>query len=243
MWCPVGYSRFEEVTSKLFERLSDYPDGETALFLEEVDNGFMWTAALDAFVLGCPSLSVCSPDGKVLRISPKLLQRRYCQVNAFGLMFVDADTWTVEIQPIPKIAQDLASSFNRGETEISVASGVYDDEMEDLLSAADDERFHSVFRNFSGWAVMCLEQDAPGHATPTDQMLDYFADSSGLSLKQIVQRIVADYDSNGQVVRDEAHRQYCPDIKREAFRVIWALAADQRPELSRRGPKRMKIKG
>lgn len=256
MWAPIGYVRFDEVASKLADRLSGFPDADILEFWEESGpSGYMWTAALDAFVADCPSLSVCSPDGRVMRIASRILQRRKCQVNSYGLMFVDAHTWTVKLQPIPQIALDYAANIKEGKIEFDTGytnfddeempwiPGSVDDEILDLMEAVDDEKFHNFFRNFSGWSVVCLEKDAPGNSTPADQMLDYFASSANLSLPDIVKKIVADYDANGQVVRDEAHSKYCPDMKRDAFRAVWGLAANQRPNLSRRGPKRLQIKG
>ncbi len=169
-------------------------------------------------------------------------------------MFVDAETWTVKIQATPTIATDYAKSIKDGRVEYDTGHidfesddfewipGTADEEINDLIEAVEDRRFQDFFQRFAGWSIVCLEEDAPGNSTPADQMLDYFASSSDLSLPEIVRRIVADYDDNGQVVRDDAHKKYCPDMKRDAFRAVWSLAANQRRELSRRGPKRSKLK-
>lgn len=120
--------------------------------------------ALIEFLRVCPSLSVCSPDGKVLRISKGLLHKRIGSDRVMDFEFIEphSNGWLVSVQGDEKKWREVARGAASDESALKIIN-----HMLDGLKRAQD-----VYRQFDGWAVTFASDDWPNGPEEMDKLLD-----------------------------------------------------------------------
>ncbi|WP_407491885.1 hypothetical protein [Pseudooceanicola sp. MF1-13] len=163
MFCPPGYALLEQIYPKILDR------SQTTIEFDEVDDddviGLYFRHSLNAmfalemFLASCPSLSVCSPQGEVLRVSNRILTRlrsdsappdhRYFEC-------IDETTWLVDVEPwgAPKPTTDVRERI-----------------VEALIN--NQRKRANMFSRFNGWSITIKQEDVPQDSGSFDLYLNF----------------------------------------------------------------------
>ena len=116
MFCPPGYALIEDIFPRILDRSyvvsTDHdlkPDDEVGQYIKHSLNAMF---ALQMFLESCPSLSVCSPDGVVLRVSRRILTRLLTDGKKSDHRYfecIDEETWLVDVEAWERPTQASSS--------------------------------------------------------------------------------------------------------------------------------------
>lgn len=171
MWAPAGYLPFPWIDLEIarivsaanpFKRtksLADYNVRNTRL------SDFAW----GDFFERCPSLSVCSPSGMVLRISGDVgLRLREPLIDggfANQWVYIDGKLGTVSLAGIEKRAEAaidfLAIHVAGNDPEMAFPETLNEYQWSCLSLASGLVDLIPAFSHFEGWALCCAEVDRP----------------------------------------------------------------------------------
>ena len=161
MFCPPGYALIEDIFPRILDRSyvvsTDHdlkPDDEVGQYIKHSLNAMF---ALQMFLESCPSLSVCSPDGVVLRVSRRILTRLLTDGKKSDHRYfecIDEETWLVDVEAWERPTQ---------------ASSSVDMVVEALLRKQRNRA--NFFSRFSGWSLSVRAEDVPEDAAVFDLYL------------------------------------------------------------------------
>ena len=247
MFAPTGYALFEEIRDRIHKIVAEAYPLFGKLSAIEVARQRRWGRhfALAEFSSKCRSLSVASPEGTVLRVSPIILSLRAFDFPLGPYTFLDVATGLVSTDQTEQVANWAIGELTPFLAEIDEDPSrqmELEGEMTDLQDAVQARDYIKAFKKFDGWSVVCKIEDLPEHPSEFDCLDDRedVACSPRAPTREIVSKIVALVDQGDNPVRDQLWKSEFKDLKREEFRAIWAEAARKRPKLSKRGPKAMK---
>lgn len=211
---------------------------------------------LHEYIENCPSLSVASPAGTVLRIDKAVLDWEFeiqLKETFHQYLFVNPETWTVSAKRFharADNAQKLLSkvyilSKEEGTWALPLGDNTFevlsDDDVGRLGLVARWIQSYTVFCPFEGWAITSLEADWPSSSSQFRCLREFKSKVSPQvtrrSPTEIAAEIVARFDADSRVTKSICRREWGADMKRDEFEAIWRMAAKERPKLSKRGPR------
>lgn len=172
MFAPPGYVFIPHLYMALFERsfvlTADFDywqvEGDNPDLDDQVKRAAFAAEGLIEFLRFCPSLSVCSPEGKVLRISKGILHKRIGSELPMDFEFIEphSDGWLVSVQGDESKWREVARESVSDKNALKVV-----DLMLNGLKAAQE-----VYRQFDGWALTFARDDWPNGSDEMDKLLD-----------------------------------------------------------------------
>lgn len=246
MYAPEGYCFFQEILDRINSLVaSAYPFNRGRHALEVVESrSAARNHAIVEFAETCPSFSVASPDGRIMRISPRIAGSRIVdlETSVYEFAFIDQcgliDIQRVQIRAAwatktvtPMLAEIDADAERQFELEPDVT---------ELYRSIDDLEYLRAIRPFDGWSVVCRVEDLPKDARALAILNDALATdlSPEATAREIVAALIDLVDAGKTPSREEFRQRECAHMKRDEFRAVWAEAARSRPVLSRSGPKK-----
>ena len=168
MFCPPGYALLEDIFPRILDRsfavadLSDIgPDDDFARYRKHSLNAMF---ALEMFLSSCPSLSVCSPDGIVLRVSNRILARLHEDSSPPDHRFfecIDEHTWVIDIEPWGP-APIPPTDNNRPGALLGPGQSVTDNNNAVVQALLLHQRERAnFFSKFNGWSLTVRAEDLP----------------------------------------------------------------------------------
>jgi hypothetical protein len=172
MWCPEGYLLFFEIKRQINQLVYSAFEPTTAKRSSSEQerkmrlNDFAWSS----FFEECPSLSVCSPSGTLLRISHEIgLQLREPVLSGprNGLwVFIDDESGVVQTGQVKGRAERaeecLAAHFRGLNTDdFAYPESLNEYQWSCLGLATEAKNTVGLFANFEGWAICCRKEDGP----------------------------------------------------------------------------------
>lgn len=172
MFAPPGYVFIPHLFRALFDRsfvlTSKFDYWEVEGDIPELDDqrkrsSFAADGLLE-FLRSCPSLSVCSPDGKVLLISNGILHKRIGSEHPLDFEFIEPhiNGWLVSVQGDESKWREVTRESVSDEGVLMVI----DHMLEGLKTA------QNVYRQFDGWALTFARDDWPNGPEEMDKLLD-----------------------------------------------------------------------
>lgn len=170
MWAPEGYAPFPVIDLEIarivssatpigFRSLADYNRRNISL------SDFAW----GDFFERCPSLSVCSPSGVVLRISGDVgISLREPLIDggfASQWVYIDKKLGTValgDIERRARAANDFLTKLEAGkDPEMAFPESLNEYQWSCLSLASGLAELVPAFSHFEGWALCCADADRP----------------------------------------------------------------------------------
>ncbi|WP_296642748.1 hypothetical protein [Roseinatronobacter sp.] len=266
MWCPLGFANFLEIkkairmilrSEEAYEKIHEivywrFDDSLPYWKQLEAANKSLTIECFREFFFTCPSLSVFSDAGVSLRISPKVSEIIVFPQAKMDFAFIDPETGIISKEHLKKIeaaAMPTVLDMRSRIDEIDSDNEAYQDYCE-ITKIEDALETWENISNFEGWAVGCSMSDI--EMLPTDFMcFDLTGPPRGLMLQQpdsfapkcpnLKQAIIEAFDKGEIRSKQALWKELFSDESREAFRAAWAEAAEERPEISKRGPKRLNL--
>ena len=194
MFAPRGYAVFTEVnelfgqwSSEALPYLGGRPD-----WIMQSRRAHLWHDLRTEFFRTCPSLSVASPTGQLMRVSRSLCvvggeehddpERRF-------YVFLDQATWVVRVRHALEHLRTAEAAplivMARSEGEL-VAEG-------------------SVFQYFEGWALTCLNRDVPSSMEDLGFSVGFPTNPVPPPDREIIAEIVRQFDQGIRKKIGRAH--------------------------------------
>lgn len=275
MFCPEGYVIFKKVDAILrgwvwqsASRRSHQPatdaDEEQLRAFEQFHKEQIerWMLLRDTFFWTCPTLSIASPQGTVLRVSPDICAPVITFDQEFDrkdpYWFLSEESWTVrarrtreraeaaklQIQDQPDYDDEQRADWldkDDGQVSEPFPDENFFRQRYDLGMLATRASFAEIFERFEGWALCIAESDLPSDPSVFGVVIPDEVGSASLDeqhVQAIVAEIVEEFDKGNPVVRDHAKQRWAPGMKHEQWLSVWRMVTSLRPKLSRPGPKR-----
>jgi len=261
MWCSVGYSTFTEI-QKALRRVVKSEAGFSKV-LETMNTGgayyelgLPFTPArtlsyahaqktvlhecIEEFFQNCASLSVFSPSGTCLRIDAGIAAHREIPGLGWEYSFIDKQLGIVSGDNFEKcfsIAEKHLALMRLSIEEIDACEAAYSHYCE-LCKIEDDFQMWNAFKIFDGWSIGCAEEELDFNECDF-VALDLVSGHEDVNERppNLKEAIIEAFDSHLIRSKHKLWKERFKDETREAFRAAWAEAAQERPELSKRGPK------
>lgn len=203
---------------------------------------------LARFLRECPSTAVYLPDQTLVRAADRLFATRMrpdyegdsgetSDIEKLSFQFLslpDLKIHTSRAAKAPRfgLIRSVLIMLNSNSGPVPAARPGYEEGLDRLNGG------YLVFKqeDLPTGDEPVLDLLIPDHRSTLSSNLPIQPSANGSS--DLAARIVALVDAGEIVIRDEARARLAPDLNTEAWKEEWKAAAQQRPELSKRGPKR-----
>lgn len=194
MFAPVGYSMFHEIYDAIYELVNGAieTDGSQTLNQLRMTTLEAMHYAIEEFSENCPSISVAAPDGRLMRVSGRILTDRLLfeephTLEELHFSFIDISSGLVKTQQAERNVSFAASKMKeatdafqsivqqdleRGQNHISqeqIAAGLYTWELQAAIADCD---LTEVFSAFNGWSLVCKNDDIPIRANDITYLVE-----------------------------------------------------------------------
>lgn len=246
MFCPVGYVLFGEVEMLLTDIVAKAVPFDKVEPLADVllNRRALNAIALQEFLDGCPSLSLASPSGQIMRISSKIGKRYQEGTDSSSWAYINPESWQVDAAAFANRALSAQEEYpSLLENHDFFASGFEQKEerMAYLWDVLEDQKENApTFLKFDGWTLTCKREDLPSAPTDFDCLKFTYGNvhqPKAMTSREIKASIIGKYDAGEPPVKKELWLELKADMKRAEFDAIWREAAALRPALSRPGRK------
>ena len=171
MWAPMGYLPFPVIDLEVARTVSaaNRTKSKSRSIYDFAREARLSDFAWGDFFERCPSLSVCSPSGVVLRISGDVGIRLREPLIGGGFanewVYINGKLGTVALEGVEKrarAARDLLNRLEAGsDAELAFSESLNEYQWSCLSLASSLVDLAPVFSHFEGWALCCAEADRP----------------------------------------------------------------------------------
>lgn len=212
------------------------------------DKGTPKISPLDilSFAVDQPGFSLCTPQGGTVFLArhafyrEKPIRRRFLGFHPA----IDIATFTISKRQLEEYTEIASKRLDAVMDNVDPKSAprLPDGAVEPFTNALADfaaiATIRDTFAHLDGCSPQILSKYRPSSIEEIASSNEAHMPTEKSSEREIINEIVSLARSDASLKRDEIRSLICPQMKTDAWRAVWRVAASLHPELSKPGPRR-----
>lgn len=201
------------------------------------------------YMCSVSSFSLCTPSGGTIRVASALFDSWDASQASFfrphpAICLSSLTIETSELETSYKRAVKATKKMNRemgSDPSVRQSHSLYQKFQDTFKEVTISGRILKKFRNLDGCSPQISRNACPGSLDEVLSKKSERPTQPPTSDANIIQEIIALGTMDEPLKRDEIKRIVAPNMKIDAWRVLWGQARDRCPKLGKPGPKPRKI--